>query len=64
MAVYEFLTMNDDLAEAITRGASLSEIKRAALQDGWQTLRDHALEKIQMGTIGLEELSRVTWRLE
>jgi type II secretory ATPase GspE/PulE/Tfp pilus assembly ATPase PilB-like protein len=64
VAVYEFLTMNDDLAEAITRGASLSEIKRAALQDGWQTLRDHALEKIQMGTIGLEELSRVTWRLE
>ena len=56
--------MNDDLSEAITRGASLSEIKRAALQDGWQTLRDHALEKIQMGTSGIEELSRVTWRLE
>ena len=31
--------LNDDLAEAITHEASLGEIKRAALQDGWQTLR-------------------------
>ena len=49
VAVYEFLTMNDDLAEAITRGASLSEIKRAALQDGWQNAQRSCLGKNSNG---------------
>lgn len=64
IAIYEFFLMNDDLAEAIAQGISMTRLKDKARQFGWRSLRDNAFQKIQEGVIGLDELKRVTWRLQ
>ena len=63
VAVYEFLFMQDELVEAITRGGSIGEFRQIAMQSGWQSLRAHAMEKIQDGLIAPQELEQLTWRL-
>ncbi|MBT5928060.1 MAG: type II/IV secretion system protein [Verrucomicrobia bacterium] len=64
IAIYEFFLMNDELAEAIAQGITVTRLKEEARRFGWQSLRDHAFQKIQDGVIGLDELKRVTWRLQ
>lgn len=63
MAIYEFFLMNDELAEAIAQGMTVTRLKEEARRFGWHSLRENAFHKIQDGWIGLEELRRVTWRL-
>jgi len=63
VAIYEFFLMNDELAEAIAQGMTVTRLKEAARQFGWRSLRENAFLKIQQGSIALEELRRVTWRI-
>ena len=56
--------MNDELAEAIAQGITVTRLKEEARRFGWQSLRDHGFQKLQDGVIGLDELKRVTWRLQ
>jgi len=63
VAIYEFFLMNDELAEAIAQGMTVTRLKEEARRFGWRSLRENAFLKIHEGRICLEELRRVTWRI-
>ncbi len=59
-ALYEVMSMTEALRELILSGASSSELKRQAMQDGMKTLRQSGVEKILEGCTTVEEVMRVT----
>lgn len=59
-ALYEVMTMTDELRELILSGASSAELKRQAMNDGMKTLRQSGVEKIVEGLTTVEEVMRVT----
>ena len=61
-AIVEFMGMNDELRELITKRAPISEIKTAARRHGMQSLRESALEKVRLGLTTLAEINKVTFR--
>ncbi len=61
-AIIEFMGMNDDIRELITRRASVREIKAAARAHGMQTLRESAVEKVRLGITTFAEINKVTFR--
>ncbi|HLO65957.1 MAG TPA: GspE/PulE family protein [Holophaga sp.] len=61
-AIIEFMGLNDDLRELITRRASVREIKEAARSFGMQSLRESAVEKVRLGLTTLAEINKVTFR--
>ncbi len=48
-AVHEVMVINDDLREAIMKGAPAMTLKRIAMQNGMRTLRQNALIKMMRG---------------
>ena len=60
VAVYEVMTLSDDLRKMILRGGSASDLKRAAIEKGMRTLRQAAVGKVRQGITTLEEALRVT----
>jgi type IV pilus assembly protein PilB len=61
-AIVEFMGMNDELRELITKRASISEIKLAARRHGMHSLRASAVEKVRLGITTLAEINKVTFR--
>jgi type II secretory ATPase GspE/PulE/Tfp pilus assembly ATPase PilB-like protein len=61
-AIIEFMGLNDELRELITRRASVREIKAAARKSGMQSLRESAVEKVRLGVTTLTEINKVTFR--
>ena len=61
-AIVEFMGMNDELRELITKRASISEVKAAARRYGMQSLRESAVEKVRLGITTLTEINKVTFR--
>ena len=59
-ALYEVMTMTDELRELILSGASSTELKRQAMADGMKTLRQSGVEKIVEGLTTVEEVMRVS----
>ncbi len=60
IAIYEVLTVNDAIKEAILRGASAMEIKQVAIKNGFKTLRQAAISKLAEGMTTPEEVVRTT----
>ena len=60
IAIYEVLTATDEVKEMILNGASVAELKVAAMRSGMKTLRQAALSKLMEGVTTLEEITRVT----
>lgn len=60
-AIVEFMGMNDEIRDLITKRAPLQEIKAAARRAGMQTLRDSAVEKVRQGITTLAEINKVTF---
>ena len=60
IAVYEIMTMTDELREFVLNGASTLELKREAVRQGMQTLRMSALNKLKSGVTSLDEVGRMT----
>ena len=58
--LYEYMPMNDDLRDLITRGASTEKIRDLALRTGMIPLRNSGLEKVFDGTCTIEEVIRET----
>lgn len=58
--IYEFLTMNDPIRDLVTRHASASEIRTAAIKNGMITLRRDGLRQVASGITTLEEVQSVT----
>ena len=64
LALYEFASINELLAEKIYQRAGLVELRSSATQLGWRSLRDVAFHRVQEGTLSLTELQRITWKLD
>ena len=60
IAVYEIMTITEELKEFILNGASTMELKREAIRQGMKTLRMSALTKLKEGMTSIEELVRST----
>ena len=60
IAVYEIMTMSEELREFVLNGASTLELKREAVRQGMKTLRMSALTKLREGMTSLDEVSRLT----
>jgi len=58
-AVYEFLEIDDDLREAIGKGATSAAIARMGRERAYVSMFDDGLDKVAAGTISFEELCRV-----
>ncbi|MBY0316141.1 MAG: Flp pilus assembly complex ATPase component TadA [Bdellovibrionales bacterium] len=62
VAVYEFMVMTDVLKDAIMKGATPVELRRAAIAGGMKTLRQSALERAKKGLISLTEVIQGTMK--
>jgi type IV pilus assembly protein PilB len=60
VALYEVMKINDALKEAILRRAPATELKRVAIDNGFQTLRMSGLKKVKEGMTTIEEVFRCT----
>ena len=61
VALYEVMTVNDEIKELILQGASAAEIKRKAVAAGMKTLRMSGLTKLKEGVTTTEEILRTTF---
>jgi type IV pilus assembly protein PilB len=61
VALYEALPISDSIRELILQGASTTEIKNQAIEEGMLSLRMSGLEKVRTGQTSLEEVVRVTF---
>jgi type IV pilus assembly protein PilB len=59
-AIFEVLELTPELQELVLMGASIAELKAAAMRDGFKTLRQHALELFLQGRIRASEVLRTT----
>jgi type IV pilus assembly protein PilB len=60
VALYEVMPLTEGLRELIVTGATSTELKRAAIQEGMMSLRQSGLVHVARGTTTLEEILRVT----
>ncbi len=63
-AIYEFFLMNDVLADAIVPGVKTGRLRELARRDGWRSLRENGLAKVQEGVVSPEEIDRITRRID
>jgi len=59
-AIYEMLTMDEQLRDLVAANPSLEKIRRCAQQQGMITLREDGFRKMQQGITTIEEVLRVT----
>ena len=60
VAVYEVMSLTEELKEFVLNGASAMELKREAIRGGMLTLRRSALNKFVEGITTLGEVLRVS----
>lgn len=58
-AVFEFLTVTDEMKQLILNRANITEVKALAIKQGMHTMKDEGLYKVMKGKTSLEELLRV-----
>ncbi len=59
-AIFELLTIDDEIRELILKRSSSHIIKQLAVKKGLKTLRDDGLQRVLAGETTLEEIIRVT----
>lgn len=60
VGLYELLMLTDEIRHLITSGADANIIRKQAIKEGMQTLREDALDKLRKGVTTPEEVVRVT----
>ncbi len=60
VALYEVMPITEEIRELILVGASTSEIKKEAMNQGMKTLRQSGIQKIKEGITTIEEVVRTT----
>lgn len=60
VAIYEVMTLCDDLRKLILGGGAAGDLKRAAVEKGMRTLRQAAIGRVRQGVTTIEEALRVT----
>jgi len=61
IALYEVMPVKEDLKEMIVKGATATELKRAAIKSGMKSLRMSGLTKIREGVTSIEEVLKVSF---
>jgi type IV pilus assembly protein PilB len=61
MAICELLDLTDHIREIILEKRPISEVKRAAKEQGMRLLRESAVERVLEGTTTLREINKVTF---
>jgi len=61
VALYEVMTMTEEIKELVLEGASSLDIKREAIKGGMKTLRMAGLGKVKEGVTTIDEVLRVTF---
>ena len=61
IALYEVMTLREELKEMILEGASADELKKTAVRLGMKTLRASGLTKIKTGVTTIEEVLKITF---
>lgn len=64
VGIFEYLAINNEIAELIHEGASLSTIRDAGRRNGYLPLFETGLEKVAAGMVTLEELLKETSNIE
>ncbi len=64
IAVFEVLEMTENIRTAIVKGASIDDIRRAAVDEGMITLHSNTLSKVRQGITTPEEMLKVTLGVE
>ncbi|MBU0674226.1 MAG: Flp pilus assembly complex ATPase component TadA [Proteobacteria bacterium] len=62
VGLYEFLAMNDKLIRVISHGADLVDIRKVAVESGFQGMYEDGLVKVRAGVTTLAEVVRVSGR--
>ncbi len=60
VALYEVMTIREEIKDLVLRGGSAIDIKREAVRLGMKTLRQAGLSKLEEGVTTIEEVLRVT----
>jgi type II secretory ATPase GspE/PulE/Tfp pilus assembly ATPase PilB-like protein len=60
IAIFEYLSINDDIKHAILAKASADEIRQIAVKAGMKLLKQDGLKKALQGETTIEEVLRVT----
>ncbi|CAM2068094.1 type IV-A pilus assembly ATPase PilB [Sulfidibacter corallicola] len=60
IALYEVMSLSAEIKEAIVMGASSTEIREVAMEQGMDTLRMAGVKKMMEGMVSVEEILRVT----
>jgi type IV pilus assembly protein PilB len=60
-AIGELMALSDRIREMILAKRPSSEIRRLARDEGMQTMRESALEKVRQGITTLREINKVTF---
>ncbi|KAB2845065.1 MAG: type IV-A pilus assembly ATPase PilB, partial [Burkholderiales bacterium] len=60
VGIYEVMTISDEMARLIMRGANAKEISDQSRREGLRTLRQSGLLKVKAGMTSLEEIEAVT----
>jgi len=60
VALYEVMPLDGELKEMIVYGASVTELREKAIENGMDSLRWAGIKKMQQGFLTLEEVIRVT----
>lgn len=60
IALYEIMSMSEELKEFVLNGASTTELKREAIRRGMITLRGAGIRQLKAGVTTVEEVLRVT----
>jgi type IV pilus assembly protein PilB len=61
MAICELLDLTDHIREIILDKRPISEVKRAAKEQGMRLLRESAVERVLTGLTTLREINKVTF---
>ena len=56
LGLYEIMVMEPEISEAVRTGASTSELRRVACENGMRTLRQEGIDKARRGETTLEEV--------
>ena len=60
MGIYEIMTLNDEMREAIMANASSNELRELAIRNGMTTMRDAGISAIYDGQTTIEEIVKET----
>ena len=59
-AIHELMVMTDAVKDLVIKSVDAGNIKRQAIQEGMETLRDSGINKVLLGITSIEEILRAT----